>query len=98
MPLENHEKYAIKSGINDPDKYLQMKFAWIRISFRVRDYKTAMKFNKRNLKRKVPDEYIEKVVQDITQRVQELEREFRIPFLDKLNHCSRLNGGETEPT
>ena len=27
MPLEQHEKYAIKSGIHDRDKYIQMKIA-----------------------------------------------------------------------
>ena len=82
MPLDNHDKYAIKSGITDPDMYLRMKVAWMRISFRVRDFDTAIKFNKRNLKRKVPDEHIKQMVQDITQRAQEFEREFRIPFLD----------------
>ena len=85
MPLEQHEKYAIKSGIHDRDKYIQMKIAWMRISFRVRDYDTAIKFNKRNFKRKVSNEYIETVGQDITRRVQDLEAEFKIPFLDKFN-------------
>ena len=82
MPLENHEKYVMKSGIANPDMYIRMKVAWMRISFRVRDFDTAIKFNKRNLKRKVPDEHIQKMVEDITQRAQEFEREFRIPFLD----------------
>ena len=90
MPLENHEKYAIKSGINDTEKYIQMKLAWLRISFRIRDYDTAIRFNKRNLKRKVPDEYIEKVVHDITQRVHEFEKEYRIPFLDKFNQMLKV--------
>ena len=90
MPLENHEKYAIISGITDPDKYIQMKIAWMRISFRVREYYTAVKFNKRNLMRKVPDEYIEKLVQEISQRAQEFEREFRIPFLDKFNQMLKV--------
>ena len=90
MPLENHEKYAIKSGIKDTDKYIQMKLAWLRISFRIRDYDTAIKFNKRNLKRKVPNDYIEKVAEDIWQRVQEFEREFRIPFLDKFNQMLKV--------
>ena len=90
MPLENHEKYAIKSGLKDPEKYSQMKLAWLRISFRVRDYNTAIKFNKRNLKRKVPNDYIEKVVEDIRQRVQEFEKEFRIPFLDKFNQMLKV--------
>jgi len=90
MPLENHEKYAIKSGIKDTEKYIQMKLAWKRISFRIRDYDTAIKFNKRNLKRKVPNEYIEKVAEDIRQRVQEFEREFRIPFLDKFNQMLKV--------
>jgi len=90
MPLENHEKYALKSGIKDTDKYIQMKLAWLRISFRIRDYDTAIKFNKRNLKRKVPNDYIEKVAEDIRQRVQEFEREFRIPFLDKFNQMLKV--------
>jgi hypothetical protein len=67
-----------------------MKLAWLRISFRIRDYDTAIKFNKRNLKRKVPNDYIEKVAEDIRQRVQEFEREFRIPFLDKFNQMLKV--------
>jgi len=88
--LENHEKYALKSGIKDTDKYIQMKLAWLRISFRIRDYDTAIRFNKRNLKRKVPNDYIEQVAEDIRQRVQEFEREFRIPFLDKFNQMLKV--------
>ena len=90
MPLENHEKYAILSGIDDPDKYIQMKLAWLRISFRVRDFDSAIKFNKRNLKRKVPNEYIENVAQDIAQRVQEFEKEFRIPFHEKFSQMLKV--------
>jgi len=90
MPLENHEKYALKSGIKDTDKYIQMKLAWMRISLRTRDYDTAIRFNKRNLKRKVPDDYIEKVAQDIRQRVQDFEREFRIAYLDKFNQMLKV--------
>ena len=90
MPLENHEKYAIKSGIKDTEKYVQMKLAWLRISFRIRDYDTAIRFNKRNLKRKVPNDDIEKVVQDIRQRVQDFEREFRIAYLDKFNQMLKV--------
>ena len=90
MPLENHEKYALKSGIKDTEKYIQMKLAWLRISFRIRDYDTAIRFNKRNLKRKVPDDYIEKVAQDIRQRVQDFEREFRIVYLDKFNQMLKV--------
>ena len=90
MPLENHEKYALKSGIKDTEKYIQMKLAWLRISFRIRDYDTAIRFNKRNLRRKVPDDYIEKVAQDIRQRVQDFEREFRIAYLDKFNQMLKV--------
>jgi hypothetical protein len=90
MPLENHEKYALKSGIKDPEKYIQMKLAWMRISLRTRDYDTAIRFNKRNLKRKVPDDDIEKVAQDIRQRVQDFEREFRIAYLDKFNQMLKV--------
>jgi len=90
MPLENHEKYALKSGIKDTEKYIQMKLAWMRISLRTRDYDTAIRFNKRNLKRKVPDDYIEKVAQDIRQRVQDFEREFRIAYLDKFNQMLKV--------
>jgi hypothetical protein len=90
MPLENHEKYALKSGIKDTEKYIQMKLAWLRISFRIRDYDTAIRFNKRNLKRKVPDDDIEKVAQDIRQRVQDFEREFRIAYLDKFNQMLKV--------
>ena len=90
MPLENHEKYALKSGIKDTEKYIQMKLAWMRISFRIRDYDTAIRFNKRNLKRKVPDDDIEKVAQDIRQRVQDFEREFRIAYLDKFNQMLKV--------
>ena len=90
MPLENHEKYALKSGIKDTDKYIQMKLAWLRISFRIRDYDTAIRFNKRNLKRKVPNEYIENVGQDIAQRVQDFEREFLIPFHEKFNKMLKV--------
>jgi len=88
--VENHEKYAIKSGIAEHEKYIQMKLAWLRISFRVRDYDTAIRFNKRNLKRKVPNDYIEKVAEDIRERVQDFEREFRIPFLDKFNQMLKV--------
>jgi len=90
MPLENHEKYALKSGIKDPEKYIQMKLAWMRISLRTRDYDTAIRFNKRNLRRKVPDDDIEKVAQDIRQRVQEFEREFRIAYLDNFNQMLKV--------
>ena len=90
MPLDNHEKYAIKSGIADPEKYIQMKLAWLRNFFRVRDYDTAIRFNKRNLKRKVPNDYIEKVVQDITQRVQDFERGLRIAYLDNFNQMLKV--------
>ena len=90
MPLENHEKYAILSGIDDPDKYVQMKCAWMRISFRARDFHSAIKFNNRNLKRKVPNEYIENVGQDIAQRVQDFEREFLIPFHEKFNKMLKV--------
>jgi hypothetical protein len=90
MPLENHEKYALKSGIKDPEKYIQMKLAWMRISLRTRDYDTAIRFNKRNLKRKVPDDDIEKVAQDSRQRVQDFEREFRIAYLDKFNQMLKV--------
>ena len=90
MPLEHHEKYAIKSGIDDRDKYIQMKIAWMRITFRVRDYDTAIKFNKRNFKRKVSNEYIETVGQDIAKRVQDFEAEFKIPFLDKFNQMLKV--------
>jgi len=90
MPLENHEKYALKSGIKDPEKYNQMKLAWMRISLRTRDYDTAIRFNKRNLKKKVPNDYIEKVVQDITQMVQDFERGYRIPFLDNFNQMLKV--------
>ena len=88
--MDNHEKYAIKSGIKDPEKYIQMKLAWMRISLRTRDYDTAIRFNKRNLKRKVPDGDIEKVAQDIRQRVQDFEREFRIAYLDKFNQILKV--------
>jgi hypothetical protein len=67
-----------------------MKLAWLRISFRIRDYDTAIKFNKRKLNRKVPNDYIEKVAEDIRQRVQDFEREFRIPFLDKFNQMLKV--------
>ena len=90
MPLENHEKYALKSGIKDTEKYIQMKLAWMRISLRTRDYDAAIRFNKRNLKRKVPDDDIEKVAQDIRQRVQDFEREFRIAYLDKFNQMLKV--------
>ena len=90
MPLENHEKYAMKSGIKDPEKYIQMKLAWMRISLRTRDYDTAIRFNKRNLRRKVPDDDIEKVAQDIRQRVQDFEWEFRIAYLDKFNQMLKV--------
>ena len=55
-----------------------------------RDYDAAIRFNKRNLKRKVPDDYIEKVAQDIRQRVQDFEREFRIAYLDKFNQMLKV--------
>ena len=83
MHLEQqHDLYALMTGIDDFEKFIEMKRARYRISFRVRDYDTAIRFNNRNLKRKVSNEYIENVAQDITRRAQDFEAEFLIPFLD----------------
>ena len=82
MPLQPHEQYAIKSGIYDPEKFREMKMAWMRISFRVRDYDSAVKFNRRNHKRKVCEAYIDNVAEDIARRARDFEKEFKIPFLD----------------
>ena len=85
MPVQPHEQYAPKSGIYDYEKFVEMKMAWMRISFRVRDYDSAIKFNNRNHKRKVCEASIKSVAEDIARRAHEFEKEFKIPFLDSFN-------------
>lgn len=82
MPLQAHELYALKSGIDDEEKFILMKVAWIRITFRVRDYNSCIKFNRRSYKRKVCEEHIGRIADEITKKAHEFEEEFKIPYKD----------------
>ena len=82
MPLQAHELYALKSGIEDEQKFILMKVAWIRIAFRVRDYDSCIKFNRRSYKRKFGDAYIRNMAEEITKKAHDFETEFKIPYKD----------------
>ena len=83
MRLQPFDLYTIISGNHDLETYMQMKMAWMRISFRVRDLDSAIAYNKRNWKQKVSDEYIRNIKDEIGGKVQDFEKEFNVLWNEK---------------
>jgi len=83
MRLQPFDLYTLISGNHNLETYVQMKMAWMRISFRVRDYDSAIAYNKRNWKKKVSDQYIRNLADEIARKAQDFEREFNVPWNEK---------------
>ena len=75
MRLQPFDLYTLISGNHNLETYVQMKMAWMRISFRVRDYDSAIAYNKRNWKKKVSDQYIRNLADEIARKAQDFDRE-----------------------